>query len=239
MDKLMEVKTKDEIIEWLKKLWKYQEQDIINYANYCYKLANAKDKDKKFKNEWIKNKKVEHFIDIFNKVANEWLVFDWVHITLQSTWVSYDYVAYKNKMLNTYPESIIDVSLVYKWDEYWFDKKDGVVNYFHKIANPFWNKNENVVWAYVIIKNKRWEFLTTLSKEEMDKHKKVAKTQKIWNDWYAEMCMKTIMKKWCKLHYWDVFTWIEAMDNENYDLEKLKVTEEEATDGFTPANKDK
>ena len=31
--------------------------------------------------------------------------------------------------------------------------------------------------------------------------------------------MKTIMKKACKLHFWDIFTGIDEQDNENYSLD--------------------
>jgi recombinational DNA repair protein RecT len=70
-----------------------------------------------------------------------------------------------------------------------------------------------------VIKNKRGEFLTILGKEELEKHRKTAKTDFIWKQWFREMCLKTIMKKACKLHFGDIFTAIEEQDNENYDLE--------------------
>lgn len=35
------------------------------------------------------------------------------------------------------------------------------------------------------------------------------------------MCLKTIVKKACKLHFGDIFTGVEEMDNENYDLKKV------------------
>jgi recombinational DNA repair protein RecT len=70
-----------------------------------------------------------------------------------------------------------------------------------------------------VIKNKRGEFLTTLTKQDLEKHRKTAKTDYIWKQRYAEMCMKTIMKKACKLHFGDVFTGIEEQDNENYSLD--------------------
>jgi hypothetical protein len=36
------------------------------------------------------------------------------------------------------------------------------------------------------------------------------------------MCLKTIVKKACKMHFGDIFTGIEEMDNEQYDLDKVK-----------------
>ena len=40
-----------------------------------------------------------------------------------------DYHTYKNKLLETYPESIIDIQLVYKDDDFTFSKENGSVAY--------------------------------------------------------------------------------------------------------------
>lgn len=203
-----------ELLEW------YNPQNVDNFINYCYKLTTEKDKDWKHRNYWSINISDEKFAELFKKVDAEWLVFDWVHITLQSTWISYDYVALKNKMLIVYPESEIDIQLVYEWDDISFWKTSGKIEYSHKINNPFWEqKDEDIIGAYVVIKNKRWEFLTTMNKWELEKHRKTAKTDYIRRQWYKEMCMKTVMKKATKMHFWDIFTKIEEMDNENYSLE--------------------
>lgn len=168
----------------------------------------------------------------YKEVQAEWLVFDGVHITRQSTGISYDYVALKNKMLIAYPETQIDIQIVYQWDEIDFKKENWKILYTHDVASPFDNDDEKIIWAYVVIKNKRWEFLTTLDKKELDKHRKTAKTDYIRRAWYKEMCLKTITKKACKLHFWDIFTAIEQHDNENYDpLPKTDI--DEATDWFT------
>lgn len=201
---------KQKIINWLKE---FNQEDVEKYASYLLKLSEDS------KNFWIKNYSDEKLINLFKQVSRDWLVFDWINITLQSTWISYNYVALKNKMLLVYPESIIDINLVYKWDDFNFSKQDWKVIYSHKISNPFWQKDEDIIWAYTIIKNKRWEFITLLSQEDILKHRKTAKTDLIWKLWFKEMSLKTIMKKACKLHFWDIFTNIEEIDNENNDLE--------------------
>jgi hypothetical protein len=197
----------------------FNQQNVENYANYCYKLQNEKKKDWTLQNPWSTKITEEKFAELFKKVDNEWLVFDWNHITLQSTGISYDYVALKNKMIIAYPESTIDIQLVYEWDDIEFGKTNWKVEYNHKLKNPFDSKDKDIIGAYTVIKNKRWEFLTTLSKEELEKHRKTAKTDYIRAAWYKEMCMKTIMKKACKMHFWDIFTKIEEMDNDNYSLD--------------------
>lgn len=213
-------------------LKKYPENQVNNYVAYLQRLVAEKDRQGRLKNPWMNHQTDDFLIRIFKAVADDGLVFDGDNITLQSTGVSYNYQAYKNKMLLAYPESIIDVSLVYKEDTFQFQKQSGKVQYTHTIGNPFTRDETAIIGAYCVIKNHRGEFLTLLSKSDIDKHRKVAKTDYIWKAWFAEMALKTIMKKACKQHFKDVFQTIETMDNENYDLEKLAdtITPEQAED---------
>jgi len=211
--------TKDQIITLLHE---ENAEHAEKYASYCLGLLLAKEKDGSPKNPFMQKKTAEDLAGLFKRVRNEWLVFDGVHITIQSTGVSYDYVAYKNKMLLAYPETRFDASLVYAWDDFQFKKVDGEVQYSHEIANPFGQKDSDILGAYAIVRNKRGEFITLLSRDDIEKHKKVAKTDYIWQKWFAEMCLKTIVKKACKMHFGDIFTGIEEMDNEQYDLDKVK-----------------
>ena len=204
-------------LEW------YKDIDVDNYINYITKAKEEKyfswaNKGKK-KNPFMWFMKDSDHIDNFKKVANQWLVFDWKHITLQSTWISFDYIALKNKMLLAYPESLIDLQLVYEWDEIDFWKESWKIAYNHKIANPFTRNEKDIIWWYCVIKNKRWEFLTTLTKQEIEKHRKVAKTDFIWKAWFAEMTQKTVIKKAVKIHFDDVYSEIIEMDNQENNLE--------------------
>lgn len=204
-------------------LW--DDQNAKNYSEYCYKLQTTT-KDWKLVNYFAKDFTEDYFAQLYRLVQNEWLVFDGKHITLWSNGISYDYVAYKNKMLLAYPESKIDLWLVYKWDEFESSKDSWKVIYNHKINNPFDRTDENIIWWYVVIKNERWEFMTTLTKADLEKHKKVAKTAYIWNAWYPEMCMKTLIKKACKVHFNDIYEKIEDQDNEQNDLELVNVEQD-------------
>lgn len=206
---------KQEIIKILSDV--EQKEKVEQYAAYCERISKEKNKDGTLKNKWMQYKKPEELAGLFRRVMDTGLWFDGVHVTLQSTGITYDYIAYKNKMLIAYPESKIDISVVNEGDEFNFSKENGVVSYKHNIANPF--AKENIVGAYCIIKNKRGEFLTLLSKEELEKHRKVAKTDFIWRAWYKEMVMKTVIKKAVKIHFDDIYEKIEEVDNENYDLD--------------------
>lgn len=212
---------KKEIIDLLQE---FNQEEVEKFASYCVRIF------KDDKNSFMKSKKASDMALLYKRVANEWLIFDWVHITLQSTWISYDYVAYKNKMLLAYPESLIDLQLVSNKDEIEFSKESWKIEYKHKIWSPFETKDEDIIWAYCVIKNKRWEFLTTINSEEIQKHKKVAKTSYIWNAWFKEMVMKTIVKKACKTHFNDVYEKILEEDDKQNDIDKWteKINEEKA-----------
>jgi hypothetical protein len=197
----------------------YNQQDVEKYVNYLVRLENEKDKKTGLsKNNWLKKKPEEELADLFKRVFKEGLLFDGEHITLQSTGISYDYIAYKNKMLIAYPESQIDVGLVYKNDKFELSKDSGDVVYKHEITDPFNRKEVDIMGGYCIIKNKRGANITLLSREDIDKHRKVAKTDYIWREWFVEMALKTVVKKACKQHYADIYSEIEGMDNDNYNL---------------------
>lgn len=195
----------------------FNQNDVDIYTKYLSTLLTDK-------NAWMKSRTTDDFVGYFKKVAADGLAIDGVNITLQSTGVSYNYIAYKNLMLMAYPESVIDVDLVYDGDEFRFEKDSGKVGYHHTIANVFSRDEDKIIGGYCVIKNKRGEFLTTLTRKEIDKHRKVAKTDFIWKSWFREMCLKTIIKKSCKVHFQDIYQNVETLDNENYDLSKIEET---------------
>lgn len=201
----------------IKLLKGHPKEEAENFASYCVRLKLAKKRDGSLQNPWMQYKTEKQLAVLFERVAKDGLVFDGVHVTLQSTGISYDYIAYKNKMFLAYPESTIDVSLVHDGDDFVFRKVNGKVEYTHNISNPF--TQGELTGGYCIIKNKRGDFITLLSKEDINKHRKVAKTDYIWKQWFDEMALKTVIKKACKLHFSDIFQNIEKNDNENYELE--------------------
>lgn len=204
----------------IKSLNGYDPEHIERFAAYCMRLLLEKKKDTgALKNPWMQTKTPEVLADVFKRVHKDGLVFDGETITLQNTGISYGYQAYKNKMLIAYPESRVDVQLVYEGDTFNFAKIDGNITYQHDFTDPFNQKAEKIIGGYCVIQNKRGEFITILSKEDIDKHRKVAKTDYIWREWFKEMALKTIIKKACKQHFLDIYQDIERNDNENYDLE--------------------
>jgi len=197
------------------------QEDVRVYALYCQKLLTDKKRDGSKKNPWMANMHPERLAGEFRNISSQGLVFDGKHITWQSTGVSFDYVAYKNKMLVVYPESKFDVSVVNEADTFTVKKESGKVIYNHELGDIFSSEEKDIVGAYCVIKNERGEFITVLNKTEIQKHRKVAKTDYIWRAWFKEMVLKTVIKKAVKYHFDDIYTGIETLDNEQYDLEKV------------------
>lgn len=198
------------------------------FGSYCLKLLTDVTKQNEIKNMWMQTKTPEILVTYFKKVKSEGLVFDGKHVTLQSTGISYDYQAYKNKMLLVYPESKMDMDVVKTGDTFNVDKVDGDITYRHVIAKPLETATyENIEGAYCVIKNARGNFITILSKEDLAKHRRVARTDSIWKDWYKEMVMKTVIKKGCKYHFDDVFESMVEEDNTQNEL--LEIDEEDDT----------
>lgn len=219
----MILKNINDLIDSLKKSMgsKFNQEQAEAFARYCIGLK-IKKKRGEFANPWMESVTVERLDFLFRKVAEEGLVFDGDRITLNKRGLSYDYRAYKAKMLIAYPKSLIDLQLVYEGDDYSFRKDNGQITYSHKISNPFDQKYSDIIGGYFIVINQRGQFLTTLSKADIEKHRKIAMNDDVWGLWYKEMCLKTVIRKGCKFHFDDIFSKMNDMDNVNYDLNKVK-----------------
>jgi len=189
------------------------------YASYLVALEKEINKKTgKPKNPWIKFKTDKELIALFHRVKKQGLMFDGKHVTLQARGITYDYVAYKNKMLLAYPETKIDVALIYNNDEFNYSKVNGELMYQHIPSDPMNETDNGVTGGYCVIKNKRGEFITTLTKADINKARKVAKTDYIWANWFKEMAMKTVIKKAVKFHFDDLYKDIIDEDNKENDV---------------------
>lgn len=199
---------------------KYDIKEISVFVNYLADLEQKKKKDRRTNNwvsanSWLKIVSDEKLTGYFEKVKEQGLLIDGVHTTINSRGVSLDYQAYKNKMLLAYPETKLDIGVVYKGDTFESRNDNGNITYTHILANPFENDNNKIIGAFAVIKNNRGSFLTTLSREEIEKHKRKAMTSEIWNEWYKEMVLKTVIKKAVKYHFDDEFEEINnSIDND-------------------------
>lgn len=202
-------------------LKKYDEIEVKNFISYCKENENAiKDGKKKF--PFWQYLTAETLADHFKSVKHQGLTLDGIHITIQSAGVTYDYIARRNKLLLSFPDTVLDVQLVYEGDKFTVKNVGGKYIYNHEIGNVFGRTESQIIGGYCVIKNKRGEFFTSLTKEELEKHRKTAKTDYIWKNWLTEMYLKTVIKKAVSVHFDDVFNEIEKEDNKSYQLEETE-----------------
>lgn len=203
-----------------KGLEKYNQSEVKVYCTYLSELVgNSKTAG------WASKISENQAIALYEKVALDNLFIDGDTITLSfrgKVLISYNYQAYKNKLLNIYPESKFDVQLVHDGDTFKFEKKSGKVDYVHNINDPF-GTSKTTIGCYCIIKNSRGEFIETLNMEDITKMRNVAKTQAIWNAWEGEMILKSVIKRACKRHFKDLIVNIDKIDNTNYEPETVNI----------------
>jgi len=224
----------------------FDEVEINDLCAYLENLQHDKDKEKNFKCKWFSFLTPDFVAKLFKKANSDGLWIDGKHIVIENRGgkigLSYNYIAYKNKLLNVYPEAKIDFDVVYKDDDFNFQKKDGKVFYSHKLNNPFSNKDSDLIGAYCVIKINTGEFLITLDRQEIDKIKSKAKTSKVWNEWFRDMCLKSAIKKLVSKHFNDIYTNIIEEDNQGsnidnpIDIEEKIKTEIEAIETIEELN---
>lgn len=198
---------------------------IDNYVTYLRFLETEKNKDQTIKNPWFAQQTENQLIDVYKKVATDNVFIDGETITIGfrgKLLITYNYQAYKNLVLNIYPETLFDMQNVHEGDAFSFNKENGKVIYSHKINDPF-ALDKKIIGTYCIIKNNRGEFLETLNMQDIEKMKAVATTKNIWNEWQSEMVLKSVIKRACKRHFRDIVVNVEAIDNESNDMERVNV----------------
>ncbi len=206
------------------RLTKYDEQAVNIYEAYVRKLQTELDKKTgQLKNAWATKTSLDAWIAYFEKVASTGFFIDGENITIGNNGISLNYQAYKNLVIKKYPEATFDMQLVRKGDEFLFKKESGKVNYTHAFTNPF--SNEEYIGGYCIIKLRTGEFIELLSVKDLEQIRRTAKTDYIWKEWTGEMYLKTIIKRACKRHFKDTVETLDAMDNENYDMETYYFTD--------------
>lgn len=215
-------------MENIKKLLKnYDSEKVDIYISYLQNLKTEKTKDGKLANWWFDKVSEQDFANVFKKVANTGLFIDGDSITLnyrKKLVITYDYHAYKNKVMLSYPETIFDFQIVYKDDSFTFRKESGKVIYSHTIANPFDTKKE-IQGAYGVIKNRKGEFIEFLTMDDIDKMKNTSLMKNIWNTWFDRMVLKSIIKRICNIHFKDIVKDIDTIDNETNNLNATNINE--------------
>lgn len=207
-------------------LMQHPKENVEIFIAYLSALMTEKNKGGDLKAKWIPYATPQSLVGIFNHVATMTGLFidgDSVTITFRGKLMAnFDYKAYKNRILSSYPEAVFDFQIVHDLDTTSFRKVDGKVLYEHIIGDPF-NTEKKIIGGYGVLKTRRGEFFEVLTLVDIEKMKAIAKTKDIWEAWFDRMVLKSIIKRICNAHLSDIVKDIEALDNENYELQNVNV----------------
>lgn len=185
---------------------------ITGYIDGAIKSEASKDDPKK---RPVTNNSDDILYALSKKYYLLGLVLDGVNVVITGRNMGMvTYHGYKNKVLSVYPETKFDIQLVREADMFSVSKSSGHIEYTHEIGDPF--GNSPIVGAYVIFKNKRGEYLETLSKSDYEKMKHASKQSYLWGEWESEFWLKSVIKRACKRHFNDIIAEIDKNDNEDY-----------------------
>ena len=214
MASLEEMKTlKEKLVD--KKMPEAQINKIIAY------LSGAIRDEVKLKAKGKPTPVTTNSIDTLYTLIFKWwnmgLAVDGVNVVITgSNMAMVTFHGYKNKVLATYPETEFDVQLVREGDQFSVAKESGAVVYSHTMGDPFETEEKKIKGAYVVFKNKRGEFIETLNMTDFEKMKKASKQGYLWGEWASEFWLKSVIKRACKRHFYDIVEEIDKLDNDDY-----------------------
>ena len=200
----------------------------FEFGDVVLLIAQQKNKKGEYVNRWLWNKSKAYFMHIDKTLKKLNVNLDGKHATLTAKGLTFDYIVYKNRLLQNYPKATIDLDLVFEGDDFSIRKENGKVVYNHNIKNPFGKNLENLVGAYCIIRIKdRGEFQTTMGIVELEKHKKLSNMAYLYDLWWQELYKKTVLRKNLKFHFEDEFEDIQQIDDIGMDNNLESLTEKQ------------
>lgn len=209
----------------------YPEKDVKRFLAYVDN-AIREEKNKEADKKSVTKNNTDALYSLAVKYFNMGVTIDGVNAVVSGfNMVMVTYHGYKNAVLRVYPEAEVDIQLVREGDTFNFAKESGSVVYTHNIADPFEQTEKPIIGAYVVFKTKRGEFLETLNKTDFDKMKNASKMKYLWDSWASEFWLKSVIKRACKRHFYDVVAEIDKDDNEQYGIEeKVKASDNKKAD---------
>lgn len=94
---------------------------------------------------------------------------------------------------------------IFEGDTFKVDTKDGYDAYEHEIADPFNDNIDKLKGVYVAISyakgDKKYQAVTVMSKNMINKVKSKAKQTFIWDEWYIEKAIVACIKRASKVHF--------------------------------------
>ncbi len=192
-------------------------EDVVNRIVTYINNAKREEAKKEANKRPVTNNSADQLYGLIMKWWAQGLAVDGVNVVITgNNMAMVTFNGYKNKVLATYPETQFDIQLVREGDEFKVSKESGSVVYTHNIADPFESTEHQIIGAYCIFKNKRGEYLETLNQTDYEKMKSASKQAYLWGQWESEFWLKSVIKRACKRHFYDVVEEIDKMDNDDY-----------------------
>jgi len=192
---------------------------FLSYYDDSARLEQGKNSKGYDKPKTVSSQPIEVLSGLVKKFYNLGLPIDGVNVVITGkNMAMVTYNGYKNKVLETYPETEFDVQLIREGDTYSFAKESGSVIYSHNVGDPFAENEPAIKGAYCVIKNKRGEFLETLNLNDYKEMKNASKQSALWDKWSSEFWLKSVIKRACKRHFNDIVSDIDKVDNEDFGL---------------------
>ncbi|MDP4226021.1 MAG: recombinase RecT [Bacteroidota bacterium] len=216
----------------------YPEVEVRKFIAYLDDTKRSELAKPEEKRSVTKNSEQDIY-SIFVKYYNMGVLIDGVNAVIAGrNMAMVTYHGYKNAVLRAYPETEFDVQLVREGDEFGVAKESGSIIYRHNIADPFSQESHPIIGAYAIIKTKRGEYFEALNKADFDEMKKGSKMKYLWETWESEFWLKSVIKRACKRHFYDLVAEIDKQDNDDFGLEeKVKAGDAKKSDIIAEAKK--
>jgi len=148
------------------------------------------------------------------------------------------YQGYMNKVKQLHPDVFFDVQLVREGDEFEVGKRSGLVEYTHKIANPFASYDDKKInGAYCVVKFDNNESIELLNERDYNEMQGASKSSYTWKKWPSEFWRKSVIKRACKVYFSEEVALLEKVDNEDHGLAEDDDTSDNALDAIVAAKK--
>lgn len=145
---------------------------------------------------------------------------------------------YVSRLRNKLQNFDIHTGIVLPGDKFSVRKEGAKETYEHVVAesNVFNNDYRNMTGAYCYIEytvdGVQKSVVTCMSKNEITKIENTAKKKDIWNQWFDQQVIKTLVRRACKLHFNTITEELDILDNEGHafsPMEESDVTSQRAS----------
>lgn len=194
-----------------------ESKKFLTYVDDAKRAESTKEQNKRP----VTNNSATELLALATKYHNLGLTIDGINVVITGkSMAMVTFHGYKNKVKATYPSATFDVQLVREGDTFSVAKESGQVMYSHQIANAF--ADTEIIGAYCVVKIDGNEYFEALNKQDFEEMKKGSKMGYLWGTWASEFWLKSVIKRACKRHFYDIVAEVDKNDNEDYGQVELE-----------------